>query len=161
MDTRYIFLDMDGVLVPFGNLGHVAVHGQLPERAEKRAGAISEQAADALETIIGLLKARDLEVEVVISSSWRRGKSTRFFKVMFEKAQMDGTLEHLVGQTPYLPAEGREEEILQWLGEKPSGHALVLDDVDGFGELQPQQVQPDPNEGLSASHIDEAISILS
>ncbi len=163
MDTRYIFLDMDGVLVPFGNLDHVAIHGQLPNRVEKRAQAISSKAADTLEKIISLLKANGMEVEVVISSSWRRGKSTRFFEMLFAEAQMHKTVKHLVDQTSYFPDNGREKEILEWLDCQDASvkQSLVLDDVDGFGALQPQQVQPDPNEGLSASHIDEAISILS
>jgi hypothetical protein len=154
---------MDGVLVPFGNLDHVAVHGQLPDRVEKRAEAISEEAADTLEEIISLLKASATEVEVVISSSWRRGKSTRFFEMLFAEAQMHKTVKHLVGQTSYFPDNGREKEIIEWLDHRDAlpKESLVLDDVDGFDVLQPQQIQPDPDEGLNASHVDEAISILS
>ena len=136
---RVVFVDIDGVLAPIQRWDR---YGELD------AGCIG-----VLNDIVTGSGA-----DVVISSTWRHGKTIAELQAMLRAEGFIGTV---IGVTPTgARGAGRGDEIAAWLAEhEVSGYAIVDDHVD-VGDLHAHLVQTQPAHGLRASDAPRVIAIL-
>ena len=137
---RVIFLDIDGVLAPILN--------------SLRYGDLDRACVGVLNEIVARSGA-----DVVVSSSWRYGKSVPELQQILEDYGFTG---RVVDKTP---TEGRGsdrgEQIAAWLTEHPVAGCVILDDHRDMGALLDHLVQTDAAVGLRSSHTTQALHILS
>jgi len=127
---RVIFLDIDGVLAPI--------------RAWDRYGDLDRACIEVLNQIVARAGA-----EVVVSSTWRYGKTVAELQEMLEAAGFTG---RVVDTTPIgTPGAGRGEEIAAWLAEHDVSGYAVIDDHADMGDLCTRLVQTHPGHGLQAA----------
>jgi len=134
-----IFLDIDGVLAPihrwdrYGDLDPACVH--VLNAIVARAGA-----------------------DVVVSSTWRYGKTVAELQQILEGAGFAG---RVIDTTPIgTPGASRGDEIAAWLaGHDASGYAIIDDHVD-VGELRAHLIQTHPARGLQPSDAPRVIATL-
>jgi hypothetical protein len=139
MTRRVVFLDIDGVLAPI--------------RQWDRYGDLDPGCIRVLNEIVAGAGA-----EVVVSSTWRHGKTVPELQEMLEAAGFTGCV---VGKTP-VGAEraDRGDEIAAWLAEHPVGGYVIIDDHGDMGELRSQLVLTHPARGLQPADVPRAIEIL-
>jgi hypothetical protein len=127
---RVIFLDIDGVLAPI--------------RTWDRYGDLDRACIEVLNQIVARAGA-----EVVVSSTWRYGKTVAELQEMLEAEGFTG---RVVDTTPIgTPGAGRAEEISAWLAEHDVTGYVVIDDHADMGELRTRLVQTHPGHGLQAA----------
>ena len=134
-----VFLDIDGVLAPI--------------RRWDRYGDLEPACIEVLNEIVAGTCA-----DVVISSTWRYGKTVAELQAMLEAEGFRG---RVVDKTPTVtPGARRGEEIAAWL----AGHAVegyvIIDDHGDMGELRTALVLTHPGHGLQAADVPRAIEIL-
>ena len=138
---RIIFLDYDGVLVPFKAPG------------KKARPAIADP--DCVSRLNAIVRATG--AGIVVISDWRKSTSVKKLEECHEKWGMVGKI---VGTTPI--RANRALEILDWAANNqdvlpPDDKFVILDD----GDLQiEEQVLIDPMKGLSTKDMLEAINKL-
>ncbi len=148
---RVVFLDFDGVLNSRA----------LVERAPAPlAIGLDLLDADAVASVERFCVAEN--AEIVVTSTWR---------LTFDRA----ALEHLLRAkglttarvrdvTPMIPHKrGRGQEIQSWLDAQSSAHLegiVILDDDPDMLHLMPWLVQTSFETGLTAAHLDDALTIL-
>ncbi len=134
-----IFLDIDGVLAPI--------------RRWDRYGDLEPACVAVLNEIVEGARA-----EVVVSSTWRYGKSVAELRAMLAAAGFTG---RVIGKTPLGPVGAdRGEEIAAWLAKhRVAGYAIV-DDHPNVGALRGRLLLTDPARGLERAHAKRAIEIL-
>jgi hypothetical protein len=134
-----IFLDIDGVVAPtterdrYGDLDSacIAVLNEIVERS----GA-----------------------EVVVSSSWRFGKSVG---VLHKMLAAHGFVGRVVDKTPTdVRGLTRGEEIAAWLASHPVEGFVILDDHRDMGDLMGHLVQTQTSKGLRPVDADRAVEKL-
>ena len=136
---RVIFLDIDGVLAPV--------------RQWDRYGDLEPACIDVLNEI-----AARAEADVVISSTWRYGKTVAELQAMLETAGFTGSV---VGKTPIgAPGANRGAEIAAWLGENAVSGYVIIDDHVDMGELRAHLVLTHPGRGLQPDDAPRAIATL-
>ena len=134
-----IFLDIDGVLAPI--------------RRWDRYGDLEPRCVEVLNEIVA--RGRAL---VVVSSTWRHGRTIAELQDMLEAA---GFVGRVLDKTPdSVPGGSRGEEIARWL----SGHAIagyvIIDDHADMGELSSHLVQTESGRGLTPGHVERALAFL-
>lgn len=136
---RVIFLDIDGVLAPIRRWDHY--------------GDLDPACIQVLNEIV----ARG-EADVVVSSTWRHGKTVAELQVMLQSQGFTGCV---LDTTPTgMTGVDRGEEIAAWLaGHDVSGYVIIDDHVD-MGELRTHLVQTDPAQGLQPADAPRAIATL-
>ncbi len=139
MTRRVVFLDIDGVLAPI--------------RQWDRYGDLDPGCIRVLNEIVAGAGA-----DVVVSSTWRHGKSVTELQEMLEAAGFIGCV---IDKTPTgeLGAD-RGDEIAAWLAEHPVGGYVIIDDHGDMGELRSQLVLTHPARGLQPADAPRAIEIL-
>ena len=140
MARRVIFLDIDGVLAPI--------------RHWDRYGDLEPACVEVLNEIVTRAGA-----EVVVSSTWRHGRTVAELQAMLEEEGFTGCV---VDTTPTVePGAGRGEEIAAWLAAHAVGGYVIIDDhvVDG-GALRGRLVVTHPGHGLRPADVPRAIEIL-
>jgi len=136
---RAIFLDIDGVLAPI--------------RRWDRYGDLDPACVQALNEIVARGGA-----DVVVSSTWRHGKTVAELQVILESKGFTGCV---LDRTPTgTPGAGRAEEIAAWLAEHAVGGYVILDDHVDMGELCTHLVQTHPAHGLQPADVPRAIATL-
>jgi len=136
---RVIFLDIDGVLAPI--------------RRWDRYGDLDPACIQVLNGIVARAGA-----DVVVSSTWRHGKTVAELQEMLEAEGFTG---RVVGKTPNgTPGADRGDEIAAWLAEHPVGGYVIIDDHVDMGELRTQLVLTQPARGLQAADAPRAIAML-
>jgi HAD domain in Swiss Army Knife RNA repair proteins len=136
---RVIFLDVDGVLAPI--------------RRWDRYGDLDPACIQVLNAIVAGAGA-----EVVVSSTWRYGKTVAELQAMLEAEGFSGAV---VDTTPIGgPGADRGEEIAAWLAEHPVGGYVILDDHGDMGALRAHLLQTHPAHGLQAADAPRAIALL-
>ena len=96
--------------------------------------------------------------EVVVSSTWRYGKTIAELQEMLDAEGFTG---HVLDKTPTgAPGADRGEEIAAWLAEHVVGGYVIIDDHADMGDLRPRLVQTHPAHGLQAADAPRAIAIL-
>jgi hypothetical protein len=134
-----IFLDIDGVLAPI--------------RRWDRYGDLDPACIQVLNEIV----ARGL-ADVVVSSTWRHGKTVAELQEVLEAAGFTGLV---LDKTPTgAPGADRGEEIAAWLTEHAVGGYAIIDDHADMGELCSHLVQTHPARGLEPSDAPRASAML-
>ena len=98
------------------------------------------------------------EADVVVSSTWRHGKTVAELQDMLEA---EGFAGRVLDKTP-TGANGasRGEEIDAWLAENTVRGYVIIDDHADMGELQPHLVLTHPSHGLQPTDVTRAIALL-
>jgi HAD domain in Swiss Army Knife RNA repair proteins len=136
---RVIFLDIDGVLAPI--------------RRWDRYGDLDPACIQVLNEIV--IRG---EADVVVSSTWRYGKTVAELQAMLEAAGFTG---RVLDKTPTgPPGADRGEEIAAWLAAHAVGGYVILDDHVDMGELRAHLVQTQPAHGLQPADATRALATL-
>jgi hypothetical protein len=138
MTRRVVFLDIDGVLAPI--------------RRWDRYGDLEPACIAVLNEIVAGARA-----DVVVSSTWRHGKTVAELQVMLEAEGFNG---RVVDKTPTAPGATRGEEIAAWLAEHAVGGYVIIDDHIDMGQLRTKLVLTHPGHGLRPADARRAIEIL-
>jgi hypothetical protein len=134
-----IFLDIDGVLAPI--------------RRWDRYGDLDPACIQVLNEIVASGGA-----DVVVSSTWRHGKTVTDLQEMLEAQGFAG---RVLDKTPSdLPGAGRGEEIAAWLAEHAVGGYVIIDDHANMGKLHGRLVQTHPAHGLQPADVPRAVAML-
>jgi hypothetical protein len=136
---RVVFLDIDGVLAPI--------------RRWDRYGDLDPACIRVLNEIVARGGA-----EVVVSSTWRHGKTVGELQAMLDAAGFTG---RILDTTP-TGASGadRGEEIATWLAEHAVAGYVIIDDHADMGDLRARLVQTQPAYGLQPPDALRAIAVL-
>ncbi len=139
MTRRVVFLDIDGVLAPI--------------RRSDRYGDLDPACIRVLNEIV----ARG-EADVVVSSTWRHGKTVAELQAMldaegFAGCVLDKTPSDMAGAT-------RAEEIAAWLAKHAVGGYVIIDDHADMGELHRHLVLTHPARGLQPADAPRAIAMF-
>jgi len=142
---KLIFLDIDGVM----NHRNFFQRSRLHELQE-----FCPYAVRNLREVIKITGAR-----IVISSTWRKGRTMKQLKELFSWYDLD---QYLIGKTPVLNGEIRGIEIQSYLDafKHPVESFVILDDDRDMGHLLPFLVHCSPISGFDDQKRVEAISIL-
>jgi hypothetical protein len=136
---RVIFLDIDGVLAPI--------------RRWDRYGNLDPACIRVLNEIVA-----GGEADVVISSTWRHGKTIAELQDMLQTGGFAGCV---VDKTPAdMPGASRRDEIAAWLEEHAVSGYVIIDDHADMGELRTHLVQTHPAHGLQPADAPRAIAML-
>jgi hypothetical protein len=136
---RVVFLDIDGVLAPI--------------RRWDRYGDLDPACIRVLNEIVARAGA-----DVVVSSTWRYGKTTPELQEMLDAQGFTG---RVLDKTPTgAPGTDRGDEIAAWLAEHAVSGYVIIDDHADMGELRTHLVQTRPAHGLQAADAPRAIAIL-
>ena len=136
---RVIFLDIDGVLAPI--------------RQWDRYGDLEPACVQVLNEIVARGSA-----DVVVSSTWRYGKTVAELQEMLEGAGFAG---RVIDTTPIgAPGALRGEEIAAWLAEHTVGGYVIIDDHVDMGKLRAHLVLTHPGRGLQPADAPRAIATL-
>ena len=136
---RVVFVDFDGVLAPI--------------RRWDRYGDFEPACIEVLNEIVASARA-----DVVISSTWRHGRTTAELQAMLEAKGFTG---RVVDKTPTgAPGAERGDEIAAWLAEHAMGGYVIIDDHVDMGELRTELVLTHPGRGLQPADAPWAIEIL-
>jgi len=135
-----IFLDIDGVLAPI--------------RQWDRYGDLEPACVQVLNEIVTHGKA-----DVVVSSTWRYGKTVAELQTLLEAAGFTGAV---VDKTPPPGPLGasRGEEIAEWLAENSVEGYVIIDDHVYMGELRARLVLTHPARGLRPADVRRAVALL-
>ena len=134
-----IFLDIDGVLAPI--------------RQWDRYGDLDPACIRVLNEIVA-----DGAAEVVVSSTWRYGKSVTQLQAMLDAGGFTGTV---LDKTPTGgPGSERGDEIAAWLGQHVVEGYVIIDDHVDMGALRARLVQTHSAHGLQPADARRAIAIL-
>jgi Swiss Army Knife RNA repair-like protein len=134
-----IFLDIDGVLAPI--------------RRWDRYGDLDPACIRVLNDIVARVGA-----DVVVSSTWRYGKTVAELQAMLEAHGFSG---RVVDVTPTgAPGSGRGDEIAAWLAEHEVSGYVIIDDHGDVGELRAHLILTQPAHGLTAADAPRVIATL-
>lgn len=134
-----IFLDIDGVLAPI--------------RQWDRYGDLDPACIQVLNQIVAAGNAA-----VVVSSTWRYGKSVAELQAMLDA---EGFAGRVLDKTPTGgPGSDRGDEIAAWLAEHVVGGYVIIDDHADMGTLRGRLVQTHPAQGLQPPDVARALAIL-
>jgi len=134
-----IFLDIDGVLAPI--------------RRWDRYGDLDPACIQVLNEIVA-----GGEADVVVSSTWRHGKTVAELQELLEA---EGFAGRVLDKTPTgMDGASRAEEIAAWLAEHAVGGYVIIDDHASMGELRAHLVLTHPGRGLQPADAPRAIATL-
>jgi hypothetical protein len=139
MTRRVIFLDIDGVLAPI--------------RQWDRYGDLDAACIQVLNEIAARGGA-----DVVVSSTWRYGKTVAELQEILEAAGFTGRV--LDKTSTGAPGADRGDEIAAWLAEHAVGGYVIVDDHVAMGELRTHLVLTHPAHGLQPADAPRAIATL-
>jgi len=131
-----VFLDIDGVLVPWDDVQLDNGRVQLLDGLVTRTGA-----------------------RVVVSSSWRESMSREAIEDQLVAAGFSGRLHSM---TPIIVGASRGDEIAAWLEEhaEPDTRFVILDDSSDVEPFRGRLVQTDEYEGLTPDLVERAVELL-
>ena len=139
MTRRVVFLDIDGVLAPI--------------RLWDRYGDLDPACIQVLNEIVACGEA-----DVVVSSTWRHGKTVAELQEMLEAQGFAG---RVLDKTPTsMDGARRGEEIDAWLAENTVSGYVIIDDHADMGELRGRLVLTHPGHGLQPAEAPRAIALL-
>lgn len=139
---RVVFLDIDGVLLPFSHA--------------RKTGNPRSPFAEAVALYSAFVVAHG--VVTVISSSWRRDDDTAS---ALKNAGFTGTL-HRDWRTTLRSFDSRGAEIAEWLARhaEVDAWAILDDDSDMLPDQAGRHVQPQTETGLLPDHLEALERIL-
>ena len=134
-----IFLDIDGVLAPI--------------RRWDRYGELDPACIQVLNEIVAFGEA-----DVVVSSTWRHGKTVAELQKMLDAKGFAG---RVLDKTPTgMNGASRGEEIAAWLAENTVAGYVIIDDHTDMGEFHAHLVLTHPAHGLQPADAPRAIAVL-
>jgi len=134
-----IFLDIDGVLAPI--------------RRWDRYEDLDQACVQVLNEIVAGCSA-----DVVVSSTWRYGKSVAELQAMLDAKGFAG---RVLDKTPTgPPGADRGEEIAAWLAAHDVVGYVIIDDHVDVSERRTHLVQTHPAHGLQPADAPRAIAVL-
>jgi hypothetical protein len=137
--SRVVFLDIDGVLAPI--------------RRWDRYGDLDPACIQVLNEIVTRGGA-----DVVVSSTWRYGKSIAELQTMLDAQGFTG---RVLDTTPTgAPGADRGEEIAAWLAAHAVRGYVIIDDHADMGDLRTRLVQTHPAQGQQPADARHAIAQL-
>ena len=134
-----IFLDIDGVLAPI--------------RRWDRYGDLDPACIRVLNDIVARVGA-----DVVVSSTWRYGKTVAELQAMLEAQGFAGRVVDVTPTGP--PGSGRGDEIAAWLAEHEVTGFVIIDDHGDVGEFRTHLVLTQPAHGLTPADAPQVIATL-
>ncbi|MFD0675603.1 MULTISPECIES: HAD domain-containing protein [unclassified Paenibacillus] len=144
---KVIFLDIDGVMVTSRHL----------IQSSKYFGYEFDP-----ECIINLREILDrTEAYIVVSSSWREGRTLKQLQSIFE---ING-LNKVIGMTPIFDGAIRGREIQEYIKiskgtQQEINHFIIIDDEEEMGDLKEYLIETDFQTGITKSIKDEVITRL-
>jgi hypothetical protein len=136
---RIVFLDIDGVLAPI--------------RRWDRYGDLDPACVQVLNEIVAGGGA-----DVVVSSSWRHGKTVAQLQELLEAEGFTGSV---LDKTPTGgPGADRGDEIAAWLSRHTVAGYVIIDDHLDVGTLRTRLVQTHSARGLQPADAPRAIAML-
>ena len=136
---RVIFLDIDGVLAPI--------------RHWDRYGDLDPACIRVLNEIV-----THAEAEVVVSSTWRYGRSVDELQALLAAQGFSG---RVIDTTPIgVPGAARGDEIAAWLAAHVVDGYVIIDDHLDAGALRSHLVLTNPARGLQPEDAPSAIATL-
>ena len=136
---RVIFLDIDGVLAPI--------------QRWDRYGDLDPACIEVLNQIVARGGA-----EVVVSSTWRYGKTVGELQAMLAAAGFRGRVVDTTPTGP--PGASRGDEISAWLEQHDVSGYVIIDDHLDMGTLRTHLVQTQPAHGLRPSDATHVVATL-
>jgi len=134
-----IFLDIDGVLAPI--------------RRWDRYGDVDPSCVQVLNDIVA-----QADAEVVVSSTWRHGKTVAELQAILEASGFAG---RVLDKTPTgSPGMDRGDEIAAWLAHHAIDGYVIIDDHGNMGALRHRLVQTHPSQGLRPGDVPRAVAVL-
>jgi hypothetical protein len=134
-----IFLDIDGVLAPIR---------QWDRYGDLDAGCVR---------VLNEIAARS-GAEVVVSSTWRHGRTVAELQEMLHARGFTGCI---LDKTPSgVEGASRGEEIAGWLAGRNVGGYVIIDDHVDMGPLRSHLVQTHPAHGLQPADVPRALAVL-
>ena len=139
MTRRVVFLEIDGVLAPI--------------RRWDRYGDLEPACIQVLNEIVAGTGA-----EVVVSSTWRYGKTVAELQALLDAAGFTGSV---IDKTPLgPPGADRGDEIAAWLEAHDVAGYVIVDDHPNMGTLRARLLLTDPGRGLQPADAARALAIL-
>lgn len=136
---RVVFLDIDGVVAPI--------------RRWDRYGDLEPACILVLNEIVA-----ESGADVVVSSTWRYGKTIADLQAMLEAA---GFIGRVIGTTPLgPPGAARVDEITAWLDAHRVAGYVIVDDHPNMGALRSRLLLTEPGRGLEPADAARALEIL-
>jgi hypothetical protein len=154
MKTKYIFLDIDGVLWTVG----WSIYTRKQE--ERTYTEWDNICTSNLQYAIDKAKEEGVDVKIVISSTWRLIYSIPELKDIAKKSGLDPDL--IVGVTARFPDEKRGAEIQDWMNDEniqPEDIVIIDDDSDML-HLMPRLLHTDAYDGLVFTKTLELLQML-
>jgi hypothetical protein len=157
-----LVLDFDGVLNNAEFFTRRAARWKRLE-AEGRDLVIEREREDlAPENLAELayLMASVPEMEVVVSSTWRLGRSLGDLSRMLVAGGV--APRRMRGVTPRFPGKHRGQEIQDWLEQNrhDASRIIILDDDRDMDHLMPRLVHTDYFVGLTRANVNQALDLL-
>lgn len=169
MRSRVIFLDIDGVLNNASDWFALPIaHGPGCHKGSR----ISPIACGLVDRL-----ARELDADIVISSTWRIGRTVETLAAQLAPFGLDP--ERIIGKTPNLDgaendqtrtsdglivcySNRRGREIRAWMVDHglTDDQVVILDDDSDMGDLLPRLVKTSWSTGLDRGHVLAALSLF-
>jgi hypothetical protein len=146
---KIIFLDIDGVL---NSQNFFKTHK--PNNDWKETDDIDRRAIAILNNILEKTNAK-----IVISSSWRIGRTLENLKLMAKIVGIHP--EKIFSKTPVLNDKDRGFEIEAWLEQNKTEKFVILDDDSDMGNLMHHLVKTKSETGLTKELAEKVINLLS
>lgn len=156
---KLLFLDVDGVLNSEAFYRKLVFCGE--RLVEPRSARSFCPTAAA---ILDDMMSRVPDMDIVISSCWRVGRTVEELQELFTENGLDGS--RIVGRTGEMLTTGeggRGEEIEDYLIQEASGFVSVVvvdDEVSDMFRMLPMVVQTSPRNGLTLDDADKVVSIF-
>jgi hypothetical protein len=156
-----VFLDFDGVLNSNAYLTRLLARG-----SEHEADTLDPIQVERLNKIVEATGA-----SVVISSSWRHGRTTARLRNLLERQGFRG---RVIGKTPewirkteggLFAGETRGHEIQHWMDNADQygievGTFIILDDDPNMAHLADRHIKTYLHVGMLEEHMEQAIEML-
>jgi hypothetical protein len=156
--THLLFLDFDGVLNNTGWFERQHAKWEADPAAALRTRRNEKDDLDPDNMAqLTVLARRVPPLQVVVSSSWRCGRSLADLRDYLAPAF---TRNRVIGVTPRLESRLRHEEITHWLKEHQAEAARYLafdDDTHDMTPLGANFVHVHREKGLTAEHVEAAV----
>ena len=145
---KLIFLDIDGVLVTSRHL----------IQSNKYFGF--EFDPECIKNLLDILEKT--EAQIVVSSSWREGRTLKQLQSIFE---INGIIK-VIGMTPVIDGVIRGREIKEYLHNSNEcgmniSKFVIIDDEEEMGDLKNYLIETDFKTGINQEVKDRVINFLS
>jgi len=141
--VKIIFLDFDGVLNSLDAILHSGSYGGITPLFKRH--------AEVMEFII-----RHTEAKIVVSSTWRLGKTLKELQDLLPKLP-------IIGKTKSLTSQIRGVEIQAWIDDNKNleiGNFAIIDDDSDMGNLKHKLIRTKFDYGLTYVEAVKCIEML-